>query len=140
MRNQKLTTFLNRLAGSDTTATTVTYGLYELAINQAVQDKLRASLRAEMPDPNDITLAHLEAVPYLDWTVKEMLRTHPTLPSLLERVVPAEGAEIAGYHVSGGSVVGMSAWTMNKSPKVFPDPLAFQPERFVSPDSSTRCR
>ncbi|KAJ2903380.1 hypothetical protein MKZ38_009957 [Zalerion maritima] len=121
------------LAGGDTTATTVTYGLYELALNQDVQEKLRACLRAEMPDSADVTLKHLEAVPYLDWTVKEMLRTHPTLPSLLERVVPAGGAQIAGYHVPGGSVVGMSAWSMNKSPKVFSDPLAFQPERWEKP-------
>jgi cytochrome P450 len=76
-------------------------------------------------------------VPYLDWTVKEMLRTHPTLPSVLERVVPAEGAQIAGYHVPGGSIIGMSAWSMNKLPDVFPDPLAFQPERFVFVASQT---
>ncbi|KAJ3522120.1 hypothetical protein NM208_g12994 [Fusarium decemcellulare] len=119
------------LAGGDTTATTVTYGLYELAKNSQVQEQLRAALRDQIPDPADMTLERLEAVPYLDWTVKEMLRTHPTLPSLLERVVPAEGAQIAGYHVPGGSIIGMSAWSMNKSPDVFPDPLAFRPERFV---------
>ncbi|KAL6414244.1 hypothetical protein AUP68_00762 [Ilyonectria robusta] len=116
------------LAGGDTTAMTVTYGLYELAKNLPVQEKLRAALRAEMPDAMGVTLEHLEAVPYLDWTVKEMLRTHPTLPSMLERVVPPEGSQIAGYHVPGGSIIGMSAWSMNKSPDVFPDPLAFQPE------------
>lgn len=119
------------LAGSDTTATTVTYGLYELALNPAVQEKLRESLRAVIPDPESINLEKLEAVPYLDWTVKEMLRTHPTIPSLLERVVPANGAQIAGYKVPAGTVIGMSAWSMNKSPSVFPDPLAFQPERYA---------
>ncbi|KAF4994718.1 hypothetical protein FDECE_13025 [Fusarium decemcellulare] len=118
------------LASSDTTATTVTYGLYELAKNSQVQEQLRAALRDQIPDPADMTLEKLEAVPYLDWTVKEMLRTHPTLPSLLERVVPVEGAQIAGYHVPGGSIIGMSAWTMNKSPDVFPEPLAFRPERW----------
>lgn len=122
-----------RLAGGDTTAMTVTYGLYELAKNLPVQEKLRAALRAEMPDAADVTLEHLEAVPYLDWTVKEMLRTHPTLPSMLERVVPAEGSQITGYHVPGGSIIRMSAWSMNKSPDVFPDPLAFQPERVATP-------
>ncbi|KAH7144106.1 cytochrome P450 [Dactylonectria estremocensis] len=116
------------LAGGDTTATTVTYGLYELAKNSLVQEKLRAALCAEIVNPADVTLERLEAVPYLDWTVKEMLRTHPTLPSLLERVVPAEGAQIAGFHVPVGSIIGMSAWSMNMSPDVFPDPLVFQPE------------
>ncbi|UPL02905.1 hypothetical protein LCI18_013839 [Fusarium solani-melongenae] len=123
------------LAGGDTTATTITYGLYELAKNPSVQEKLRAALRAEIPDPSSVTLERLEAVPYLDWTVKEMLRTHPTLPSLLERVVPAQGAQIAGFHVPGGSVIGMSAWSMNKSPDVYPEPLAFQPERWREPTS-----
>lgn len=91
-----------------------------------------------MPDPTDLTLEHFEAVPYLDWTVKEMLRTHPTIPSLLERVVPAEGAQIAGYPVPAGSIIGMSAWSMNKLAKVFPDPLAFQPERFVGSSPLTK--
>ena len=27
----------------------------------------------------------------------------------------------------------MSAWSMNKSPNVFPEPLAFQPKRFATP-------
>lgn len=129
-----------RLAGSDTTGTTVTYGLYELAKNLPVQAKLRDALRAEIPNPADVTLERLEAVPYLDWTVKEMLRTHPTLPSLLERVVPDEGARVAGYYVPGGSVIGMSAWSMNKSPDVFADPLAFLPERFVWLDTPSPSR
>ncbi|CAK7203106.1 hypothetical protein SEUCBS139899_005835 [Sporothrix eucalyptigena] len=117
------------LAGGDTTATTVTYGLYELARNFPVQEKLRAALRAGISNPANITLESLEAVPYLDWTVREILRTHPTLPSMLERVVPEGGAQVAGYHVPGGAVIGMSAWSMNKLPEVFPDPSAFHPER-----------
>ncbi|KAL1904819.1 hypothetical protein Sste5344_009441 [Sporothrix stenoceras] len=116
------------LAGGDTTATTVTYGLYELAKNLPVQERLRAALRDEIPDPANIKLESLEAIPYLDWTIKEMLRTHPTLPSMLERVVPPGGAQIAGYHVPEGVVIGMSAWSVNKLPEVFPDPWAFQPE------------
>lgn len=96
-----------------------------------MQEKLREALRAGIPDPADITLERVEAVPYLDWTVKEMLRTHPTLPSILERVVPVEGTQVAGYHVPGGSIIGMGAWSMNNLPDVFPDPMIFQPERFV---------
>jgi cytochrome P450 len=97
-----------------------------------VQEKLRTALRAEVPDPDNIKLEQLEAVPYLDWTVKETLRTHPTLPSMLERVVPPGGAQVAGYQVPAGTVIGMSAWSVNKLPEVFPDPWAFHPERYVS--------
>lgn len=119
----------NRLAGGDTTSNTLTYGCWELARNPDAQQKLITALRQGLPDPSNITLQDLEAIPYLDYTVKEMLRSHPTLPSLLERVVPPKGAVINGIPLPGGTVVAMSAHTMNQNEMVFPDAGQFQPDR-----------
>ncbi|KAK5446756.1 hypothetical protein LTS15_009689 [Exophiala xenobiotica] len=119
------------LAGGDTTASTVTYACYELTRFPEVQDKLRAALREAIPDPTaPIKLEVLEGIPYLDWTVKEMLRMHPTLPSTLERVVPPKGAEIAGYKLKGGTIVCMAAFIQHQREEVFPHPELFQPERW----------
>lgn len=121
----------NRLAGGDTTASTLTYGCWEFARNPVAQQKLIDALQEGIPNPENVTLQQLEGIPYLDWTVKEMLRTHPTLPSLLERVVPAKGATVAGHRLSGGAIVCMSAYIMHQNSSVFPDPTRFEPERYV---------
>jgi cytochrome P450 len=119
-----------RLAGGDTTASTVTYACYEITRFPEVQDKLRKALKDAIPDASaPITLEMLEAIPYLDWTVKEMLRMHPTLPSSLERVVPPKGADVAGYHLEGGTIVCMQAFTQHRQEEIFPKPEEFQPER-----------
>lgn len=119
-----------RLAGGDTTASTVTYGCYELSRFPKVQQKLRQALKEAIPDlSTPITLEQLESIPYLTWTVKEMLRMHPTLPSSLERVVPSNGASIAGYPLKGGTIVCMQAFTQHSQESVFENPDQFEPER-----------
>ncbi|PMD43896.1 cytochrome P450 [Hyaloscypha variabilis F] len=127
------------LAGGDTTASTVTYACYEITRFPEVQDKLRKALKDAIPDASaPITLEMLEAIPYLDWTVKEMLRMHPTIPSSLERVVPPKGADVAGYHLEGGTIVCMQAFTQHRQEEIFPKPEEFQPERWEHADAKMR--
>ncbi|EGU87693.1 hypothetical protein FOXB_01789 [Fusarium oxysporum f. sp. conglutinans Fo5176] len=119
------------LAGGDTTAMTVIYGCYELALYPKVQQRLRDALKESIPDRNGaVELKDLESCTYLDWTIKEMLRLHPSLPSFLERVVPESGATIAGYRLEPGIVVSMSALVQHKIESIFPDPDEFVPERW----------
>ncbi|EXL68532.1 hypothetical protein FOPG_15419 [Fusarium oxysporum f. sp. conglutinans race 2 54008] len=119
------------LAGGDTTAMTVIYGCYELALYPKVQQRLRDALKESIPDRNGaVELKDLESCTYLDWTIKEMLRLHPSLPSFLERVVPESGATIAGYRLEPGIVVSMSALVQHKIESIFPDPDEFVPERY----------
>lgn len=108
----------------------MTYACYELTRFPAAQQKLRQALKDAIPDPAaEITLEKLEAIPYLDWTVKEMLRMHPTLPSCLERVVPAQGATVAGYKLKAGSIVCMQAFTQHLQEEVFVHAETFEPQR-----------
>ncbi|KAF9880136.1 cytochrome p450 [Colletotrichum karsti] len=68
------------MAGHDTSATAVAWGVKYLADNPAVQDRLRDALQAAMPQAaeenrtptyNELTKAQ---IPYLDATVEEILR------------------------------------------------------------------
>lgn len=53
----------------------------------------------------------------------------------LDRVVPAEGTQIAGTYIPPGTTVGMSTWCANRSKKVFgEDALEFRPERWLEAD------
>lgn len=95
--------------------------------------KLRRALKESIPDLSQpIKLEDFEACTYLDWTIKEMLRLHPTIPSILERVVPPQGAVVAGHVLKKGSIVAMSAFVQHNQESIFTDPEMFEPERYVS--------
>ena len=71
------------------------------------------------------------ALPYLGAVVKEAMRIHPSVGLLMERHVPAEGFEVGGYRLPGGTIVGINPWVTDRDPDVFPDPESFKPERWL---------
>ncbi|KAK1751535.1 cytochrome P450 [Echria macrotheca] len=79
------------LAGHDTSATAIAWGVKFLADNPDAQNKLRAALREALPDaagakrtPEYAELASMH-VPYLDATVEEILRQANTIAFVVRR-------------------------------------------------------
>jgi cytochrome P450 len=81
------------LAGHDTSATTVAWGVKFLADHPSAQDRLRADLRAAFPDATrakraptyqELARAH---VPYLDAVVEEVLRHANTIAFVVRRAM-----------------------------------------------------
>ena len=64
------------------------------------------------------------------------MRLHPSVGLLLERHVPAGGATICGKHIPAGTIVGINPWVLQHNPEVFPNPAAFEPERWLETESS----
>jgi cytochrome P450 len=54
----------------------------------------------------------------------------------LPRVVPEPGATFNGYFVPGGTIIGMSSWFMHRNPDIFPEPMKFDPERWLNPENA----
>lgn len=101
------------LAGHDTSATTVAWGVKFLADHPSVQDRLRADLRAAFPDAAgarraptypELAKAH---VPYLDAVVEEMLRHANTIAFVVRRA--QQDATVLGRHVPKGTDVFLMA-------------------------------
>jgi len=69
------------------------------------------------------------------------LRLYASAPSLLERVVP-ESLQgdfiIKGYAIAPGTIIGTQAWSVHRDAKVFPDPYAFKPERWLNETEEMR--
>ena len=79
-----------------------------------------------------MTWSESQGLPYLDACVKESFRLHPAPGLPIERVVPAQGAEIAGNFVPGGTIVGCNAWVIHRRPEVFGEDVeVFRPERWL---------
>ncbi|CAO2649664.1 Nn.00g070490.m01.CDS01 [Neocucurbitaria sp. VM-36] len=107
------------VAGSDTTAISLTYLVWAVCKDDKVKGKLVKEV-AELPD--GYTDQDLKASPYLNQVIYETLRVYAAAPSALPREVPHVGAEIDGHWMPGGTTVCTQAYSMHRDPAIFPDP------------------
>jgi cytochrome P450 len=119
-------------AGHETTATGLAWAFERILSHPQVYDRLREEVRAAGPDPERIA-----ALPYLDATVKEVLRLRPVVP-LVGRVLQ-KPCTIGGYDLEAGSSVAACIYLAQRNPDVYPEPAVFRPERFlgVQPDPAS---
>jgi cytochrome P450 len=125
IRDQAMTLMF---AGHDTSTSTVSFLLYEMARNPEVlatlRDEQRRVLGGAAPTPAQL---HGE-LPYLEMVVDETLRLYP--PAWIGPRVAVADFEFAGKTVPAGAYVAYCSWASHRLPEVFPDPEAFIPERF----------
>jgi len=82
-----------------------------------------------------VTWAESQGLPYLDACIKESFRLHPAPGLPIERIVPPQGAEIAGHFIKGGTIVGCNAWVVHRRPEIFGEDVeVFRPERWIEGD------
>ncbi|CAO2651104.1 Nn.00g094010.m01.CDS01 [Neocucurbitaria sp. VM-36] len=108
------------VAGSDTTAVTLTYLVWAVLKQPSLQTQLEEEV-AQMSD--QLGTAELEAASTLNSVIEETLRLYGAAPGALPRVVPSQGMDVNGYHIPGGVEVSTQAYTLHRDPSVFPDPL-----------------
>ncbi|KAH6866038.1 cytochrome P450 [Thelonectria olida] len=128
------------LAGIDTTSDTLMFLVWSLSLpaNKKFQDKLRDEL-LKLPEESlnqyGFPKADLaDRCTYLNAVVKETLRLHAPLPSSEPRSLDA-GSVIDDYAIPADTVVGISPFILHRNPKVFKDPLMFNPDRWLGPDA-----
>ncbi len=126
----------NIIAGSDTTAVTLSGILYYLLKYPETLVKLREEIQRlgeeEKCSTPNITFAESQAMPYLQAVVKEGMRLHPATGLPLWRKVPEGGAEICGQYFPAGAVIGLNTWVAHHNEKVFgADAKDFRPERWL---------
>ena len=71
---------------------------------------------------------------YLGQTLKEGLRLHPPVPGTSRVTTKLE--ELGGYQIPSGTPVGVSWFTLHRSPEIWYEPHNFDPDRF-SPDAKS---
>ncbi|KAI1453407.1 cytochrome P450 [Annulohypoxylon moriforme] len=130
----------NMIAGSDTTAISLSAILYYLLKYPETFAKLREEVKATQQKAGttskDIPFKMSQEMPYLQAVIKEALRLHPATGLPIERVVPAGGATIAGRFFPEGSIVGVNTWIEHRNPRIFgEDANEFKPERWLSDDA-----
>ncbi|KAI0036319.1 cytochrome P450 [Vararia minispora EC-137] len=123
------------IAGVDTTATTISYALWELSRRPDIARRLRAEVDSAMHDPKTIPdISVLNSLSFLTAVIKETLRVYGAVPSLLERVVPSEGIDLLGCNIPSGTVITTQSWSLHRKVDVFPSPNTYLPDRWVDAD------
>jgi cytochrome P450 len=111
------------VAGHETTASQLAWAFERLAREPAVAHRLREELDAGESDA------------YLSACIQEILRLKPVLAEAEPRVVKRP-VEIGGVHYPPGVALVVSAYLVHRDPDIYPQPLAFRPERFLEqPDA-----
>jgi cytochrome P450 len=127
-----LTSF--RVAGSDTTATSMRAILLMIISNARVYRKLQAEidhLTSIGSISTPITDAEARRMPYLQACIKEGLRRYPPITQLRERMSPVEGDVYNGRPIPPGTFVGINAWGLQLNPVFGNDAEVFRPERWM---------
>jgi cytochrome P450 len=117
-------------AGHDTTTSTITFLLYELARHTseraALEGEIDSVLGGAAPVAAQLTGADL---PQLEMAVEETLRLYP--PAWIGPRRAVEDFEFNGHRVAAGAPVSYSSWVSHHLPDVFEDPEEFRPARFT---------
>jgi cytochrome P450 len=116
-------------AGHDTSTSTVTFALYELAHRPDALERLGEE-QDRILGPAPPTIDQLEnEMPYLDMVVDEVLRLYP--PAWIGPRRAVRNFDFGGFTVPRGAYVNYVSWASHRIPEVFPEPEAFVPERFT---------
>lgn len=73
--------------------------------------------------------------PYLDAVAKETMRLCPAAPIVVRRIL--EPMELGGYEIPAGTTVAPCVHLVHRRPDVYPEPVAFIPERFLERPAGT---
>lgn len=104
-------------AGHETTATTLAWAVERIRRHPALLDRLTAEVDAGGSELREATLI-------------EVQRVRPVV-EMTSRQVRAESLDIGRWRLPRGTVVTVCISLLHDAPELFPDPAAFDPDRFV---------
>jgi cytochrome P450 len=104
------------VAGHETTATALAWTLERLARHPEALAGVVAEQRAGGEE-------------LLDATIKETLRLRPVVPAVARQLQAP--MTFAGWDLPAGVNIAPSIYLLHRRPDLYPDPLAFRPQRFL---------
>ncbi|XP_070208336.1 cytochrome P450 3A24-like [Littorina saxatilis] len=121
--------FVFYVAAYETTSTTLQYLAYNLAMHPDVQDKVVMEIEQQLgeEDPSYENVAKLK---YMEQTINETLRLFPPVTTVSR--MASETVHIKGVTIPKGCGVLIPICDILRDPQHFPDPEAFNPDRFSS--------
>lgn len=134
LRDQVITIFL---AGYETVANALTWTWYLLSQNPEAEGKLHEEidsvLGSRLPSYDD-----LPKLLYTEMVFAESLRLYPPAWAMGRRAL--EDFSLGPYFLPRGTTVLISQFVLHRNPEYFPDPLRFDPDRFLPAAKAARTK
>ncbi|XP_023347481.1 cytochrome P450 2C15 [Eurytemora carolleeae] len=118
------------IAGSETTSTTITWGILYLLHHPDIQERLHEELDSIVGRDRIPTLQDEAKLPYMSATLHEIQRSS----SIVHIGVPHRtdvDIELDSFVIPAGSTIFANIMQVMHNPEVFKDPLIFNPSRFI---------
>ena len=115
------------LAGHETTATALFWSLYLLALDPATQEQLATEVKSAAVNG----ALEIERLKFTRAVVDETMRLYP--PAFLIARAAAGPDTIADMPVRKGDVILIAPWLLHRHEKLWREPNAFIPSRFMPP-------
>ena len=125
------------LAGHETTANAITWTLYLLAEQPALQDDAAAEAQAALAAGDDDP-GLPDRLPLLRRIVEESLRLYPPAPRFDRQAVAAD--RLGDHQVLPGDIVSIWPWILHRHRGLWDDPDAFDADRWTEANRAGRHR
>ncbi|CAH1154528.1 unnamed protein product [Phaedon cochleariae] len=124
-------TYIFFIAGFETSATTTTMTLFELAENQEAQDRLREEVMSTFEkNNNDFPYESIMEMKYLGQAVDETLRKWPPVQTFPRTCVQDYKFPGKNLTIEKGTKVIIPVLGLHRDPDYYPDPEKWNPDRF----------
>ncbi|WP_217237460.1 cytochrome P450 [Streptomyces sp. AC555_RSS877] len=115
------------VAGTETTASVLSWVLYELARDPGIEERVQAEL-GDVLGGRPVTFDDIGRLPYLQRVINEALRLHHTGWLVTRRTT--EETRIGQWTLPAGTELAYCQHALHRDPELFPDPLSFDPDRW----------
>ncbi len=116
-------------AGTETTALTLAWSLYEISNHPEIADRIRAESEAVFGDRRP-TAADYSGLAYTRAVIQETMRVYPPVWGLIR--VASEADTLGGKEVRPGDRIVVFSYGAHHNPKFWDAPQEFRPERWMA--------
>ncbi|MGB6319007.1 MAG: cytochrome P450, partial [Litorimonas sp.] len=120
-------------AGHETTSRALTFLIYLLSQDTEARDRMEAECDAL--DPARPATEWADALPFTYACFEETMRLYPPAPFLSREL--AKPQTLGGHELPKGAIVFGSLWMLHRHRKLWDQPDAFVPERFLPENRET---
>lgn len=130
------TTFDLLIAGSDTTATAISWLLLYILHNPEVETRLQSEIDAVIGPNRTPSLTDRPKMPFMEATIMEGLRIAPPAALAVPHSVQND-VTYKGYLIRKDISVVANLFSVFRDPKLWEEPDKFHPERFLTKDQKS---
>ncbi|CAC5390681.1 CYP4B1 [Mytilus coruscus] len=117
--------------GHDSTASTLSWCLYNLAKHPEYQERCREEIKEKWGNKDEITWEDINKLEYTLMCVKESMRMFAPVPNI-SRCTEKDILLPDGRLIPAGVRMGVSIYALQRNPDVWKDPEIYDPSRFSS--------